>query len=173
MAVTIVATVGSASANSFVTLAEAATYLEARLNTTTWDAATTDTQNRALVEATREISNKEYVGQRATSTQALSWPRWSATNPDSPSGWLYDSDVVPQRIKDATMELAFQFVNAGTSDLAVADPNAGVINKTVDVLSTTWDINRRPVGLARFPRVLDYLRPLLSGSGSSVPLVRG
>jgi hypothetical protein len=173
VALTIDATAGGSAANSFVTLAEAASYLEARLNTTTWDAADTDTQNRALVEATREVSNKEFIGQRSTDTQALSWPRWNATNPDSPTGWLYASDVVPDRVKNATIELAFQFVNAGTTDLASVDSNAGVIEKTVDVLTTRWSEYRRPTGMARFPRVLDYLRPLLCGSSSSVPLIRG
>lgn len=171
MPLTIDATAGSASANSFVTLAEAASYLEARLNTSTWDDADTDTQNRALVEATREVSNKEFIGRQATSTQALAWPRWYATDPAT--GWYYDSSVVPDRVKNATIELAFQFVNAGTTDLASADPNAGVINKTIDVISTTWSEYRRPTGMARFPRVMDYLRPLLCGSGSSVSLVRG
>ncbi len=173
MSVTIDATAGGASANSFITLAEATSYLEARLNTDAWDAATTDTQNRALVEATREISNKEFIGTRATDTQALSWPRWYATNPDSPAGWYYDSNVVPDRVKNATAELAFQFLKAGTTDLAAFDQNAGVIEKTVDVLTTRWDINRRPTGMARFPRVMDYLRPLLCGSGATVSVIRG
>lgn len=173
MPVTIDATAGSASANSFITLAEAASYLEARLNTTTWDAATTDTQSRALVEATREISNKEFIGQRATSTQSLAWPRWNATNPDSPTGYYYDSAIVPDRVKNATCELAFQFVNAGTTDIAIADPNAGLIAKTVDVLSWQWSEFAKPTGMARYPRVNDYLRPLLCGTGNSVPLIRG
>lgn len=173
MAVVIDATVGGSAANSFVTLAEMVTYMTGRLNSDAFDDATVDNQNRALVEATREISVKEYDGNRVTSTQSLSWPRLNAIDPDSPQSWLFSSTVIPQRIKDATMELAFQFLVAGTSDIASADPNAGVIEKTVDVLTTRWDINRRSVGLARYPRVLNLIRPLLCASGVTVPLVRG
>jgi hypothetical protein len=174
MAVTITADVGSASANSFATLAELTTYMEARLNSTTFDAATTDNKNRALVEATREISSLGWLGSRATDTQALSWPRWNVTNPDSPNGSLYDSSVVPQRVKDATMELANQFLVAGSTDLAALPSTDGVITKTVDVLSTTYaQPYERAKGLRRFPRVWRYIAPLVASYGVSVPLVRG
>ena len=173
MSVVIDATAGGASANSFVTLAEAQAYMDARLNGDTWTAASTDTQNRALVEATRDISNKDFGGRRVTVTQSLSWPRWGALDPDQPYGWLFDSTIVPTRVKNATCELAFQFVNYGTTDLATYDPNAGVIEKTVDVLTTRWQPFARPQGLTRFPRVLDYIRPLLVSSGATIRSVRG
>ena len=107
-------------------------------------------------------------------TQSLSWPRTWAVNPDA--AWqttYYGVTVVPQRVKDATCELAFQYVNAGTTDLATVDDSAGIIEKTIDVLTTRWDINRKQVGLNRFPRVLAYIRPLLASGGTSVPLIRG
>jgi hypothetical protein len=174
MPVAIDATAGGASANSFVTLAEATTYMQGRMNSDAFDNATTDEQNRSLVEATRDVSVMEYVGRRASSTQVLSWPRWGATDPDSAYGWLFVSTVVPQRIKDATCELAFQYLSAGSSDLASADPNAGVIEKTVDVLTTRWQPFQRPTGLSRFPRVLNLIRPLLAaGTGDSPELIRG
>ncbi len=174
MPVVIVATVGSASANSFVTLAEFTTYMEGRLNSTNFDSASTDTKNRALVEATREISPLGWQGNQATDTQALSWPRENVSNPDSPSYWLYDSDVIPQRVKDATMELAFQFVNAGTTDIAALDSNIGVRVKTVDVISTEWfDPHQRAQGLRRYPRVWRYIAPLLESSSSTIHIVKG
>ena len=166
MAVTIVATVGSASANSFVTLAEAATYAETRLNASTWETdATTDTKNRALVEATRWLSVLHWQGARVDSTQALSWPRAWAPNPDSPNLAFnyYDTDVIPQRVKDATCELAFQFVKAGTTDLAALDPSVGVIEKTIDVITTRWNGFQKPSGLSAYPSVLRLIKPLLDG----------
>ena len=124
MAVTIVATVGSASANSYVTLAECTTYMEARLNSDAFDDAVADDQNRALVEATRELTVLPWDGLQVTATQALAWPRQWSRDPDSPVQDYFDTDVVPQRVKDATCELAFQFLKAGTTDLAAesADP---------------------------------------------------
>ena len=111
-----------------------------------------------------------------TSTQVLSWPRIWAVNPDAPMGalWYYSSTEIPQRVKDATAELAFQFLQLGTTDLASLDPNIGVIEKTVDVLTTRWQPYQKPAsGLARFPRVMQYISPLLAGGSSSVPLIRG
>ena len=175
MAVTIVATVGSASANSFVTLAEAATYMEGRLNASTWETdASTDNKNRALVEATRELSALEWCGRRVDDTQALSWPREMAVDPDSASDFYFDSTEVPQRVKDATCELAFQFIKAGTTDVAALPGDAEVINKTIDVISTTYaDPSHRRQGLRRFPRIWRMIAPLLEPSGSTVRVVRG
>ena len=174
MPVAIVATVGSASANSFVTLAETTTYMSGRLNSTLWDAATTDSQNRALVEATREISVQNYTGRRSDTVQALSWPRWAAPNPDSPVGFLFDTNIVPQRVKDATMELANQFIVAGTTDIASLDPTIGVRLSKVDVLETEYfEPGVRARGLKRFPRVWEYIAPLLEFGSNSIPLVRG
>lgn len=176
MPISIDATVGGASANSFVTLAEATTYLSGRLNATLWDAALTDPQNRALVEATRELNNLAYDARRATNTQALQWPRFFAKDPDAAyfQVWYFDSTVIPQRIKDATCELALEFIKAGTSDIAALDPTIGVIEKTVDVLTTRYaEPEKRRKGLARFPRVWSLVSPLLEGSVGQVPTVRG
>ncbi len=175
MAVVIISTVGSASANSFVTLAEADTYMEARLNSTLWDAATDDSLNRALVEATREISSlSDWLGTRTSDTQALSWPRDFCPIPDGASGWYYENTVIPQAVKDAQMELAFQFINAGTTDIAALDPNIGVRVKTVDVISTEWfEPYQRAQGLRRYPRVWRLIAPLMASSGSQISVARG
>lgn len=174
MAVTIDATAGGSSANSFVTLAEAASYVEGRLNASTWEStATTDQKNRALVEATRELSARSWIGERTTTTQALAWPRQMAVNPDDPNSSYFSSSVVPQRVKDATCELAFQFIKNGTTDIAALDAAHGVRRKRIDVIETEYDNYQRPTGLDRFPSVLRYVRPLLTGSSRILPTVRG
>lgn len=177
MAVVIDATPGGASANSFVTLAECQTYMDARLNGSLWTAAATDDQNRALVEATREISNRVWPSTRVSSTQALSWPRWFVVNPDAPwSGLVYfDQTVIPQRVKDATCELAFQFIKAGATDVAAQDSLQNIVEKSIGGAITTRysePLNRKK-GIGRYPRVMDYIRPLLASSGPTTPLVRG
>jgi hypothetical protein len=174
MAVTIVATVGGASSNSFVLLTEMTTYMEGRLNSSSFDDASTDDQNRALVEATRWLSALSWLGYRTDAVQALSWPRQWAHDPDSPTQDYYDSDVVPQRVKDATMELAFQFLKAGTTDVAGLDAAAGIKRKKIDVIETEYDTVRRPVGLSAYPSVLRTIRPLLASVGPhNIELVRG
>lgn len=172
MAITIDATVGGASANSFVTLAELTSYMEGRLNASTFDSATADEQNRALVEATRELTVLPWEGRTAASTQALAWPRDWVINPDSPTYDYFDTDVIPQRVKDATCELAFQFLKAGTIDVAAEASDLGITEKTVDVLTTRYDPRIRNSGLRRYPRVWDRISPLLGSSPIIRPVVR-
>ena len=179
MALTIVATAGSASANSFVTEAEQISYMATRLNASTWTTVTgatcTETEKAAMIEATRELSALRWLGYRTDDTQILSWPRQDVLNPDSPSELDLDDETIPQRVKDATAELAFQFLKAGTTDVAALDPNAHVAVKTVDVLTTEYvPVWARKTGLARYPSVLRYLRGLLAPtSGNALTVVRG
>lgn len=175
MAVTIDSTVGGASANSFVLLTEAQTYMDARLNESAWESATTDSKNRALVEATRELSARnDWCGRRASDTQALAWPRDWAINPDDPNLSYFSSSTIPQRVKDATCELAHQFIKAGTTDISELPSTDGVIEKTVDVLTTVYaEPYQRKTGLRRYPTVWRFIAPLLEASGFSVPVERG
>ena len=186
MAITIVATAGSGTANSFVTESEVIAYMATRLNNSAWTTVTgstcTEDEKKALIEATRELSALNYIGERVDGTQALSWPREDAQNPDSPGidsmgGETlgdFDSDEIPQRVKDATCELAFQFLKQGTADVAALDATIGVLSETVGPLSTTYaDPSQRAQGLARFPRVMNYIRPLLKkGATGGLTMVR-
>lgn len=174
MALTIVATAGGATANSFVTLAEAETYMEGRGNKSTWTAAADADKNIALVEATRDIDALNFVGSRADSSQALAWPRQYAPDPDSPTDAWYDTDEVPTRVKNATCELAFQYIKAGTTDVAAIDSKTNIRRKKVDVLETEYFASSEtPKGLARYPRVHSWLRPLLTGAGVTAEVIRG
>lgn len=179
MAITIVATPGSASANSFVTEAEAIAYAATRLNLSGWTTVTgstaTEDEKKALVEATREISRLIFSGYVTDAVQVLAWPRSGVINVDSPvdavvgtyTGYPeYADNVIPTRLKEATIELAMEALKAGATDIFVADSNQGVIEESVDVLTTRWQPGHRPIGLARYPRVLRLIQPLLaSGSG--------
>jgi hypothetical protein len=173
--IAIVATVGGASANSFVTLAEADAYLETRLNASAWnDEEEDDVKMQALCEATRELSAIQWQGNRADSSQALSWPRSGATNPDgTSSSEQYAIDVIPQRLKDATCELALEFLRAGTTDVASAGATDGIKQKTTGPLTTVYaDPSQRAQGLARYPRVMQSISPLLQVGAGQVRLTR-
>jgi hypothetical protein len=175
MSISIVATAGSASANSFVTEAEAIAYAALRLNlpsgwATVSGSTCTENEKKALIEATRDLSRLVYGGTRTTSVQALSWPRSYALDPDTAVDHqidvyaglpFYDSATVPLRIKEATYELAFEHLRA---DITVADTGFGVVREKVDVLETEWTPGLRLTGLARFPRVLALVSPLLGST---------
>jgi hypothetical protein len=172
MAVTVVATVGSASANSFVTVTEADTYLESRLNSDLWTG--TEPKKKAVIEATRDISAMSFQGNRTDATQALSWPRANAPDPDGTSDYDYfDDDEIPQRVKDATCELALEYLRAGTVDVASQDSKQNVIEKTIGPISTRYsDPSQRATGLSRYPRVMGKLSALLGIGSNQVRLTR-
>jgi hypothetical protein len=180
--VVLIATPGASNANSYATLAEANDYLAARLNVGAWTAATEQTKIIALVEAQRTLTPYPWLGRRSSGTQALSWPRTECPDPDAAYDGIYqdpidvvyiNSAIVPTRVKYAQIELALETVKAGTADLAGPDPLAGVKRKKVDVLETEWmDGGFRPSGAARFPRVVDQIRPLLASQGGSIPVQR-
>lgn len=175
---TIVATAGASNANSFLTEVEQIAYMADRLNNSSWTTVTgstcTDDEKKAMIEATREVDVREYSGARTDDDQALDWPRQWAANPDDPVQSYFDNTEVPTRIKNATAELAFQFIKEGTTDVAALDAAAGVKSKQVDVLKTEYfAASSTPTGLARYPRVMNYIRPLLAQPNLTLSVVRG
>ena len=173
MAITIDPTVGGASANSFVALADWSTYMEGRLNSDAFDDASTDSRNRALAEATRELSALTWTGYRVTDTQALAWPRQWAWDPDSPTQDYYDTDVIPARVARATYELALAFLKAGTTDVVSLQSDLLIKREKVDVIETEYmDAAHRPRGLARYPAVMREIAPLLAGTAVTSEIVK-
>lgn len=101
---TIDATIAGVSANSYATLAEASVYFDERLNSTVFTTASTTVQTPALIQATRTLDYwVDWIGYRATEEQALRWPRFDAADTD---GYVFDSNIIPDWLKDATAELA-------------------------------------------------------------------
>ena len=86
MAISITATAGSASANSYLTLTDANAIIEGLVeddDVTAWSSASDDAKNRALFTATIRIDRERFLGARATDTQALQWPRTGVRKPDT------------------------------------------------------------------------------------------
>ncbi len=171
---TVIATPGASNATSYVTVAEADTYLEARPNVTAWTLASATDRAVAVITATRLLTPLSWLGSRTSRTQALAWPRTACVDPDAPVGYTgyrgdesiyFDPAVVPARIKDATCELALEVLKAGTADLATLDGDAGLVAKTIGPISKAWGTRGKPQGLARFTQVLTLIRPLLGGTG--------
>lgn len=117
MPVTVNDTAKDPAANAYASVAEADTYFNVRLNSSSWTSLTdADTKARAIITATMQLEVEEYVGTKTTTTQALKWPRMDAFDAD---GNEYDNDVVPEVVKDAMFELALNLVaNLGSDPLA-------------------------------------------------------
>lgn len=101
----IVETPGAANANSFVSLAEFTTYIADRLHVPAAVVAATEAQKQsALIWATRLMNGLCYIGTATVSTQSLKFPMTGLT---ASNGYALSNAVIPQELKDATMELAF------------------------------------------------------------------
>ena len=107
MAATITATLSSASANSYVTLAEANTYFETVPDSSTWTNKTDDQKNRALIAATRWIDTFVFYGDRCDNGQALKFPRNNYKVDDVELACT----TIPNDIKYAQYELARALAN--------------------------------------------------------------
>jgi len=116
MALIIDATVSGANSNSYVTLAEANSYFEARLYSAVWDAASIDDRNRALAMATKRIEQENFYGDRASTTQKLKFPRVNIGYLD---GILLDN-AIPNMLKEAQFELAIHMLSVNMTLKGVA-----------------------------------------------------
>ncbi len=126
MAVTITATAGSASANSYLTLAAADALVEGMIenaDVTNWATGSADTRNRALVTAAQRLDRERFLGARATDTQAMQWPRTGVRKPDTyvntyatgfpfriSDDYFTDTEI-PDQIQRAQIELAVYLKN--------------------------------------------------------------
>lgn len=112
---TVIATPGSATANSYITTAEGDTYADERLQSTNWTSEDADDRARAVIQATRWLDTLDFEGVKSSSAQALKWPRINAFDEDLEE---YDTDAIPAVVKRATFEVALRLLNdnAGSTD---------------------------------------------------------
>lgn len=168
---TIDATVGGTSSNSFMTLAEADAYWADNYHSTAWDALIDDDKNKLLIMATQTLDYwVDWIGHRATEDQALRWPRYDVQDLD---GYTFDSDIIPNFLKDATAELASYFISYNPA----AEPDTkGFSEIRVDVIALKIDKADRD-GITSIP---DYVLAIIEpygtirtrGGDSTVTLIR-
>jgi hypothetical protein len=105
----LIATAGSASANTYATLARARTYYGNTPGAEDTDGVDDDTAlAQALITATGLIDDKfTFAGTPTSTTQALAWPRTGLT---TKSGGALSSTTIPRALEDATAELARQLL---------------------------------------------------------------
>ena len=129
---------GLASANSYISLADANSYFEARRNPATWTEADDAAREQALRVGTDYLDAKygdQWVGLRNTKTQALDWPRALAYDLD---GYPIETDEVPKRLKHATAEMALRYLTAPDEllpDVAQDDQSIASESNTVGPIS--------------------------------------
>jgi hypothetical protein len=181
MAIAIDATVGGASANSYLTLADAQAIIDGFVedaDVTAWASATTDQKNRALFTATQRLDRERYLGARATDTQALQWPRTGVRKPDTyintyavgfpfriTTDYFTDTEI-PDQIKYAQVVLAvYLHNNPDGIGLSGLEDYKNVKIGSIDV---TPNLGYGAVGADKVPPLMErYLTGLrISGPGN-------
>lgn len=108
--------------NTYITLADAKTYMEGRYEPSgAWAAATDATLNQLLVTATRQIDREPWLGSKTASTQTLEFPRDGGTTADT------DYDLV----EAATVEQALWILQQNATEWRAALQAQGVASHTV------------------------------------------
>jgi hypothetical protein len=148
---------GIATANSYVTLAEVATYHTDR-NNTSWGSASTASQTAAVIDATRYLDTEFSWdgGMRVSSTQALLWPR----------KMMYDMEGfalsgIPTVLKNAACELALVVL---TEDILAAQDRE-TKSETVGPISVVYTAGASPRKKYPFIRRLLERNGLIAASG--------
>jgi hypothetical protein len=176
---TLDATVGGATSNSYTDVTAADAYLATHPFAASWTAAVTADKETALQYATAVLDRERWAGAKGMTpagslTQALSWPRrWAPTleldaSPQFVTEYWIDTSItfyseltIPTPLVRATCELALVILDAGTTDPFTVDATR-VKRETVDVISTEYfDSQDRVRGLAHYPHVAKLVAHLL------------
>lgn len=121
---TLDATVGTTTANSYVTLVEAEAYFETRIHSSTWTAITSDSQKESLLISSTSMIDWyiTWKGVKTSTTQSLQWPRTSVIRRD---GTEVATNIIPNDVKTAVYELALSSIASDRT----ADSNLAGIKK--------------------------------------------
>lgn len=157
MAPILVATLAGASSNSYITVADATTYFDNRLDASDWTAATADNKAAALITATSWLDTVDFYGDRSATTQALKWPRTDVTC----DGVEATAAFIPREIKDATCEAALALLRNPTMLRGVVTAPGSYDEVTLGDLSVKYRGQGEVESLQSITDALPWLRSFL------------
>ena len=176
MAATITATLSSATANSYVTLAEANTYFETVPDSSTWTNKTDDQKNRSLIAATRWIDSFIFYGDRCDNGQALKFPRNNYQVDDVE----LSCTTIPNNIKYAQYELARALANETDAMTGNTGTDGNIEEVKLGDIQVKYNTTSQGTGtvnniMDKYPWLQSYLGAyMLGGAGSfQMRVVRG
>lgn len=109
------ATIGGDSANSYVTVAEADGYFADRHDSGEWDAITSPAKDTLLILASRTLDWRvNWIGLPLTDDQAMEWPRKDKACKIVLNGTVDDPEL-PDILLMAVYETAYNFLESGDS----------------------------------------------------------
>lgn len=103
---------GLSNSNALISVSEADQITENYGNDSDWSGATNDDKEDAIRQATRYMNyHYKWNGYKSVDTQACQWPRIYIYDEDD---YAIDSDVIPDRVKEACAYLALKVVKGDT-----------------------------------------------------------
>lgn len=149
---------GVDSANSFISVASAGSYLGTRSDT--WTNASTVEQENALIEAGIYLNSLNWKGIKYGRDQYMAFPRYRFRDED---GYLYDYNVVPRNVTYANAEAAVLLLD-NYELMPSVKPSDLVKRKKIDVLETEY-FARATTGKTSFAVLDALLRGFLISAG--------
>ena len=151
---------GLETANTYATIAEADSYHSDRGNSA-WTEATEPAKTEALILATEYLDARYYFrwkGFKKREKQALEWPRtWVYDR----NGWLFASDKVPDRLKDAAAEAALKAL----TETLFPDITRDDMARRVTVGPITTEYKQSAPATKQYTKVDRLLRGLVQPAG--------
>lgn len=158
---------GLPNAESYCSVAEASSYFSLRGNEAWADVENKEAALRKATDYMMARYGSRWLGYRATTTQALDWPRRSVPLQDQSYVYAFlPENQVPEVVKRACAELAFL---ASSTDL---QPNLERAESSVTVgdISVTYD--QSSPQSPRYPYIDSMLTPYLQSGMNVLKLVR-
>lgn len=158
---------GSATAESYISVADADSYHSLNGNPSSWSGATTGEKESALRQATQYLDDKyqsRWRGERALSSQALRWPRVNVYDDD---GFAVSSTSIPAKLKQAVAVVALEVI--GGTSLFVTETAAGSLSaKRVKVggIEIAKEFAGSQSSQPSFPKAAALLAGLISANGA-------
>jgi hypothetical protein len=168
MALTVETGTGSATANSYISQADADSYIASHGAESAWSALSSDDKDKYLRLACQYLDLRyanKFKGYKATKEQALCWPRtWVVDN----NGFAYESNEIPTCLKQAQVEAALRLL-AGDDLLGVID--SGTIKSESSALGPMSEsieyMGGKPIQ-KRYPKIESLLWQIINDSQSQI-----
>jgi hypothetical protein len=163
---------GLATAESFISVAAALTYLGNRGNATfeTFTDAEHESALRRATDYMEQVYRLRWAGYRTSSTQALSWPRTLVPQPDAPGGYrawpfYYATNFIPPLVQQACALLAAKVADG--TDLS-PDLGRNTSSEKVDVIEVHYEPGGRQY--TKFRAVDNMLQIFMSSNSGGMNL---
>jgi len=146
--------------NSYVSIADADTYFETRIDSANWVAAEDEIKEQALVTATALIDDSSWIGSAVSSSQALAWPRKNAIYNDDRLGLQVTiaENETPSRVKTAVYEQALHLVNNEDLLTGTSQTFESISVGSISISDSNNDVQRLPM---KPSTALRPIRPLI------------